>query len=118
MSNAANQPSPYAVNNGGTANAGNGVFNSAGSTRGNSSYPRTNGLGTPWTPGATSPESIAWSMVLSIACCEGAGVDASGTIIGGVDRQWILGTYTDCLRTVNGCGGSSNGQVSNFRQAS
>ena len=108
MSNPANQTSPYG-SNGGSANAGN---SGGGVSPSNWSSQRMSAAASP-----CSPEGIAWSMTLSIACCEGACVSPSGTIVEGVNRQWILGTYTDCLRTVNGCG-TGYGQVSNFRQAS
>lgn len=47
----------------------------------------------------TSPEAIAYLLLLGIARNERKGVRDDGTI-DGADKQWILDTYAECLLTV------------------
>jgi hypothetical protein len=112
MANPAQYPSACIVN-GGSATSATGGYASTGtaSTAGTAA--------TSWTSWEDpSSESIAYSLLLSIACCEGVCVNTtSGIILGGATRQWILGTYAECLQTVNS-GSTCSSQVSSFRQAS
>lgn len=50
--------------------------------------------------GENSPEQVAFKLLQIIAHNEGKYLQASSTAANHPDRQWLLSTYAECLRTV------------------